>query len=96
MDAYSLGQYLREARETRELSLQQAEADLKIRRFILEAFEAGDFGALDVSPVQIRGFLRNYARFLGLDEDTVIQYYDSSQQPDTRRRGRRPQAAQEP
>jgi hypothetical protein len=96
MDAYSLGQYLREARETRELSLQQAEADLKIRRFILEAFEAGDFGALDVSPVQIRGFLRNYARFLGLDEDTVIQYYDSSQQPDTRRRGRRPQATQEP
>lgn len=77
MDAFSLGQLLRESREAKELTLQHAEQTLRIRRVILEAFEAGNFDQVDASPVQIRGLIRNYARYIGQDEDLILQYYDS-------------------
>lgn len=86
MDSYSLGQYLREAREKKELTITNAENTLKIRRYILEAFEQGNFQISDASPVQIRGFIRNYARYLGLEEDRVLQYYDLSQSGGNRTR----------
>ena len=88
MDAYSLGRYLQEAREARELTLDDAVSTLKIRLHILESFENGEFNIADVSQVQLRGFIRNYARFLGLDDDLIIQYYESSLH-EPRRRGRR-------
>jgi len=88
MDAFSLGQMLRQARQTRDISLERVEQELKIRRFILEGFEQGNFNAGDISQVQARGFLRNYARYLGLDEDLIIQYYESALVPDRRRRTR--------
>ncbi len=78
MDAQALGRYLRQTREARELTLDEAEQVLKIRSRILESFELGDFNMDGSNSVQIRGFMRNYARFLGLDEDVVIQYYDAA------------------
>ncbi len=78
MDAYSLGRYLRETRETLELTLDDAVNTLKIRRRILESFEQGNFSIGDASDVQIRGFIRNYARFLRLDETVILQYYQSA------------------
>jgi cytoskeleton protein RodZ len=89
MDSYSLGQQLREAREAKEITLAQAETTLKIRRHILEGFEQGDFNVVDASPVQIRGFIRNYARFLSLEEDRILQYYDSMLESANRQRIRR-------
>lgn len=86
MDVQALGQYLREAREAKELSLDDAEAALRIRRRILESFESGDFNLPDFSPVQIRGFIRNYARYLGLEEDRVVQLYETAL-VETSRRG---------
>ncbi|MCU0498044.1 MAG: DUF4115 domain-containing protein [Anaerolineae bacterium] len=86
MDSYSLGQHLREAREKKELTITNAESTLKIRRHILEAFEQGNFQISDASPVQIRGFIRNYARYLGLEEDRILQYYDLSQSGGNRTR----------
>ncbi len=78
MDAQALGRYLRQTRETQELTLEDAEYVLKIRRGILESFELGEFTIPNASPVQIRGFIRNYARYLGLDEEKVIAYYDEA------------------
>lgn len=88
MDFYSLGQQLKEAREAKELTLQQAEAALKIRSSILNSFEQGEFTLTDASPVQIRGFIRNYARYLALDENLILQYYDSAAESLNRRRDR--------
>lgn len=87
MDRLALGRYLRESREARELTLEDVVQASRIRRSILESFEQGNFDVAD-SQVQVRGFLRNYARYLGLDEDRVIQYYAAVQNP-PRRRGRR-------
>jgi len=78
MDAQSLGQYLRQTREAKELTLEDAERMLHIRRRILESFELGDFNIAEVSSVQIRGFMRNYSRFLGLDEERTIQFYEAA------------------
>ncbi len=78
MDAQSLGRYLRQAREMKELTLEDAEAELRIRRRILEQFELGDFNIVDASPVQLRGFIRNYAQYLGLDDAVVMGYFDDA------------------
>lgn len=78
MDAQALGRYLRESREARELSLEDAEAALKIRRRILEAFERGEFDLAELSKVQVRGFIRNYARYLHLESETVVGYYEAA------------------
>jgi hypothetical protein len=73
MDTQALGRYLRQTRETRELTLEEAERTLRIRRRVLEAFELGEFSPSEFSPVQVRGFVRNYAVFLGLDPERVLQ-----------------------
>jgi cytoskeletal protein RodZ len=76
MDGYSLGQILREAREAKEITIEDAVAKLRIRQPILEAFEAGEFEIAGVPEIQIRGMLRIYGRFLELDEEDVLQLYD--------------------
>jgi cytoskeletal protein RodZ len=92
MEPTALGRYLRESRESRELTLEQAVQALRIRPHILEAFERGEFDVAD-SPVRVRGMLRNYAQFLGLEEDRILQYYEASQQePKRRKRSRKPEA----
>ncbi len=66
---------LREARQARGLSLEQVEEETKIRRKYLEALEEEAF---DVLPgrVYVRGFLRNYARFLGLDAGALVARFE--------------------
>lgn len=74
-----IGQALQEARERLGLTLEEAERATRIRIHHLRALEAGDFEALS-SPVQARGFLKNYADFLGLDADGILlQYADAIQ-----------------
>ena len=97
MDAYSLGQYLREARESNELEIADAVAKLRIRQPILEAFEAGAFEIRGLPEIQVRGLLRIYARFLDLDEDQILLLYDqmriAQEKARRTRRGRRRQQA---
>ncbi|GAB4564588.1 MAG: helix-turn-helix domain-containing protein [Anaerolineae bacterium] len=67
-----LGQWLREAREARGLSLADVEKATRIRQSYLSALEADDWDALPNETVG-RGFLRNYAKFLGLDPEELIR-----------------------
>jgi cytoskeleton protein RodZ len=69
-----LGSELREAREGQGITLTEAEASTRIKERYLRALEVNDWAALP-TPVQARGFLRNYATFLGLDEDAVISRF---------------------
>ncbi len=75
-EAENLGQQLRDAREAREMTLEDVEQALRIRARFLAAFESGAYEDLP-GAVQARGFLRNYARLLNLDEDTVLARFDS-------------------
>ena len=70
-----LGERLVAAREARGIDLLRAERETKIRRAYLAALERGDFAALP-GAVYVRGFLRNYAQYLGLDpEEAVAQWH---------------------
>jgi cytoskeleton protein RodZ len=63
---------LREAREAQGLTVDEAAARLRLMHRQVEAMEAGDFDALG-QPVFARGFVRNYARLLGLPADALLE-----------------------
>lgn len=66
-----LGAMLLAARERKGVDLYRAERDTKIRAKFLEALENSDFKALP-GAVYTKGFLRNYALYLGLDPELVL------------------------
>ena len=69
-----LGEWLRKRREELGISLEQAETSTRIRRQYLEALESQQFDGLP-DPVVGRGFLRNYASFLGLDPKEAVDRF---------------------
>ncbi|HJM88511.1 MAG TPA: helix-turn-helix domain-containing protein [Dehalococcoidia bacterium] len=71
VDDVTLGTLLLEARRARALTLADAERDTRINRDYLEALEREQYELLP-APVYARGFLRAYARHLGLDEDAAM------------------------
>lgn len=75
----TIGQTLCDARERLGLTLDEVERTTHIRARHLEALEREAWDALP-SPVQARGFLRNYADFLGLDPDAILLKYVEVQQ----------------
>ena len=74
--AEGLGLWLRRARESRQLTLEQARRELHIHLRYLQALEVGDYTALP-GEIQARGFLRNYARFLGLPVEEALARYEA-------------------
>lgn len=73
----SVGQSLREAREARGMTLEEAAARLRLMHRQVEAMEADEFDALG-QPVFARGFVRNYARLLGLAPETLLASMDGA------------------
>jgi transcriptional regulator with XRE-family HTH domain len=67
----ALGEEFRSAREARGLSLSDVAERLHIRSVYLGAIEDEDWKAIG-APVYIRGFMRTYARFLGLDAEAAV------------------------
>lgn len=67
----AIGELLRESREQLGLTHAEIERATHIRTRYLKALEEGDLESLP-SPVQARGFLRNYAAFLGLDPNEIL------------------------
>jgi hypothetical protein len=72
-----LGKQLQAVREEKDLSLAEVVEATRIPLNYLEALEAEKFDVF-TSDVHIRGFLRNYATFLGLDPEEVGRQYDES------------------
>ena len=68
----SIGQKLKQAREDQRITLEHASESTRIRVPYLKALETDDVSILP-SPVQARGFLRNYADYLGLDFDRLLE-----------------------
>jgi transcriptional regulator with XRE-family HTH domain len=69
-----LGHILREARETKGYTLAEVQDQTRISIRFLEALEDGAYDILPTA-VHVRGFLRNYARFLGLDPEPLLNRY---------------------
>lgn len=62
---------MRHARETAGLSIDDVARQLKLAPRQVQALEAGDYAQLP-GRTFVRGFLRNYARLLGLDGDALL------------------------
>lgn len=73
----ALGERFRAAREARGLSLSDVSEQIRIRSVYLAAIEEDNWSAIG-APVYVRGFLRTYARFLGLDPEEVVATFNSA------------------
>src|SRR3954471_17432291 len=77
----SPGAMLAAAREELNLSVSDVARHLKLSPAQVEALEAGAYERLP-GPVFVRGFLRNYAKLLGIDPQPLLRSIDSqSAQP---------------
>lgn len=68
----TIGQKLKEAREDQRLTIEKVFEATRIRVQYLQALEQDDLSLMP-SAVQARGYLRNYAEFLGLDVEQALE-----------------------
>jgi len=73
---FEIGNSLREARERQGLEYSQIELATKIRAKYIRALEDEHFEVLPTGTY-IKGFLRSYAEFLGLDGQLYVDEYNS-------------------
>jgi transcriptional regulator with XRE-family HTH domain len=71
----SFGEELQREREIRGISLKEIADSTKISKRFLEAIERNDHKTLP-APVFTRGFVREYARYLGLNADEMVSRYN--------------------
>ncbi|MCB1058438.1 MAG: helix-turn-helix domain-containing protein [Acidobacteria bacterium] len=73
-EGISFGSWLRQQREVRQITLREIAEASKVSFRYLEAFEQDRF---DVLPAAVftKGFLRQYADYVGLDADEVVNHY---------------------
>lgn len=69
-----IGQMFRKKREELHLTLREAEANTSIRAGYLQAIEEGKIFEF-ISKVYAQGFLKQYASFLELDFETIMNQY---------------------
>lgn len=58
-------------REQKGLSLSDAANALHLTITVIEQIEAGEFSQSHLAPVFMRGYMRSYAKYLGLSQDDV-------------------------
>ena len=73
---FEIGNSLREARYRQQLELSDVELATKIRGRYLQALEEENFDALP-AQTYVKGFLRTYADYLGLDGQLYVDEYNS-------------------
>ncbi|HJQ36327.1 MAG TPA: RodZ domain-containing protein [Thermoanaerobaculia bacterium] len=79
----SFGEELRREREIRGISLKEISDATKISKRFLEALERNDHQTLP-APVFTRGFVREYARYVGLNSEDMVNRYNFAASNDDR------------
>ena len=72
----TVGQYLRQEREKKNISLESISQTTRISLKDLEALEKDEFHHFP-APVFARGFLRTYANQIGIDPNEIIALYEA-------------------
>lgn len=83
-----LGDILRKSRESLRLSLAELAVELKIRPEYLTALESGNYQKLP-ADVYIRGFIKEYAKRLGLHPERALMVYKHENQIDVKLHAKR-------
>jgi cytoskeleton protein RodZ len=76
-----LGAFLRREREKRNLSHEQVAELTRLRRHMVAALEEEDWDKLP-PPVFVKGFVKSYAKALGLDQKEVLDLYERVPRPE--------------
>jgi cytoskeleton protein RodZ len=74
LDLMQIGQRLREEREERAISLDDVSEALLVRKSVVAALESGKWELLP-HFVYVKGYVRQYARYLGLDHDFLQELF---------------------
>jgi len=80
IQAVAVGTLLKQAREDKNLTVPEVSRSTRIPVRSLEALELGTYESLP-GEVFIKGFLRSYARAVGLSPEDVITRYTTSRAP---------------
>ncbi len=76
----TVGDILRAEREKQNMTVKDIEKATSIRAIYIQAIEDGKYDVLP-GEVYLKGFIRNYASFLGLNPQAVLEVYRDSQSP---------------
>jgi cytoskeletal protein RodZ len=74
-----IGNFLRQARESVGLSLDEVQEKTRIQKSFLEAIEKGDFDKLP-SPFYVRTYLRSYANCVKVEPHYILREYRKKEQ----------------
>jgi cytoskeleton protein RodZ len=69
-----IGQLLKEEREERAISLSDVSEALYVRKSVVAALESGRWELLP-HQVYVKGYVKQYARYLGVDQDLLQQLF---------------------
>lgn len=70
----TVGEILKKIRREKQLTLEEVEKALRIRKKFLIALEENDWSKLPSLPY-IKGFLKNYSSFLGLKSEEIVAIF---------------------
>lgn len=68
------GKLLQDARKSKGLDIEHVAMSIKIRKDYINAIENDDYSGFE-SPVYVKGFIKLYARFLGVGEENIMALY---------------------
>lgn len=81
----TLGEQLRQAREAQNLSFEQVSEQINLRPSVLQHIENNEFSQKFIPPAFMKGYVRNYAKFLRLPEHIwlpALEVIDADMQVD--------------
>ena len=87
MDDEHFGNCLRRAREERSLTIGDVSASTKVPRSAIELLESGSLSGLP-AHVFVRGFIRSYAKAVGINDAQPLGLFDRAVNAKTRGRAR--------
>ena len=76
----TVGDILRAERERKGLTIKDVESAISIRALYLNAIEEGNYSIVP-GEVYLKGFIRNYANYLGLNPQEVLEVYRQNKNP---------------
>lgn len=76
MEEESLGQMLRDARESKGMSVEDVADQLHVRPATIKLIELDDYDLEGSDAAFIRGYIRSYARLVELSEDDAGDLFD--------------------
>lgn len=87
----TVGEILLSEREKRGLTVKDVEAATSIRALYISAIENNNFAVVP-GEVYLKGFIRNYANYLGLNGQAMVDLYRQQQLPPSNTTAQEPEA----